>query len=36
MDNIFLAQEAMEWAIHNRRDLALLLLDFENAFDKID
>jgi hypothetical protein len=35
-DNIFLAQKDMEWTIHNRQDLALLLLDFEKAFDKID
>jgi hypothetical protein len=36
VDNIFLAQKAMEWAIHSKQDLALLLLDFEKAFDKID
>jgi hypothetical protein len=36
IDNIFLAQEAMEWAVHNKQDLTLLLLDFERAFDKID
>jgi hypothetical protein len=36
VDNIFLAKENMEWAVHNKHDLVLLLLHFEKAFDKID
>jgi len=36
LDNIFLAQEALEWAVESDQDLILLLLDFEKAFDKIE
>jgi hypothetical protein len=36
LDNIFLAQEAQDWAEESNQDLVLLLLDFENAFDKIE
>jgi hypothetical protein len=36
VDNVFLAQGSMEWAVHSKHDLALLLLDFEKTFDKID
>jgi hypothetical protein len=35
LDNNFLAQKSLEWAIESGRDLILLLLDFEKAFDKI-
>jgi hypothetical protein len=36
LDNIFLAQEALEWVVESNQDLILLLLDFENAFDRIE
>jgi hypothetical protein len=36
IDNIFMAQEALEWAQESEQDLILLLLDFENAFDRIE
>jgi hypothetical protein len=35
-DNVFMAQEALEWAEEDNHDLVLLLLDFEKAFDKIE
>jgi hypothetical protein len=35
-DNVFMAQEALEWAEENNQDLVLLLLDFEKAFDRIE
>jgi hypothetical protein len=35
LDNTFLAQEALEWAVESDQDLVLLLLDFEKAFDSI-
>ncbi len=36
MDNNFLAQESLKWAVENGHDLILLLLDFEKTFDKIE
>ncbi len=33
VENIYLAQEAMSWARKSNQDLALILLDFEKAFD---
>jgi len=36
LDNVFMAQEALEWAEENNQDLVLLLLDFEKAFDRIE
>jgi hypothetical protein len=35
-DNTFLAQEAQDWAEESNQDLALLLLDFEKAFNRIE
>jgi hypothetical protein len=35
LDNVFMAQEALEWAKESEQDLVLLLLDFKKAFDKI-
>lgn len=32
MDNNFLAQESLEWAVENGHDLIMLLLDFEKNF----
>lgn len=36
LDNVYLAQEAFEWAEEDNQDLVLLLLDFEKAFDRIE
>ncbi len=36
LDNVFMAQEALEWAEESDQDLVLLLLDFEKAFDRIE
>jgi len=36
LDNVFMAQEALEWAEEDNQDLVLLLLDFEKAFDRIE
>ncbi len=36
LDNIFLAQEAHDWAEESNQNLVLLLLDFEKAFDRIE
>ena len=36
LDNIFLAFEAIEWALENKQDLSMLLLDFKKAYDKVD
>ncbi len=36
LDNTFLAQEALDWVVESDRDLVLLLLDFEKAFDMIE
>lgn len=35
LDNVFLAFEAIEWALENKQDLSLLLLDFEKAYDRV-
>jgi hypothetical protein len=36
LDNVFMAQEALEWAEENNQDLVLLLLNFKKAFDRIE
>ncbi len=36
LDNVFMAQEVLEWAEEDNQDLVLLLLDFEKAFDRIE
>ncbi len=36
LDNVFMAQEALEWAEESDQDLVLLLLDFKKAFDRIE
>jgi hypothetical protein len=36
LDNNFLAQESLEWAIESDLDLVLLLLNFEKTFDRIE
>jgi hypothetical protein len=36
LDNTFLAQEALDWAIESDQDLVMLLLDFEKTFDRIE
>ncbi len=36
LDNTFLAQEALDWAVESDQDLVMLLLDFEKAFDRIE
>ena len=36
LDNIFLAFETVEWTLENKQDLNMLLLDFEEAYDKVN
>ncbi len=36
LDNAFIAQDSLNWAVESDQDLVLLLLDFEKAFDKIE
>lgn len=36
LDNIFSAEEAMEWAVESGQDLALIFLDYEKAFDMVN
>ena len=36
LDNIFTFLEATEWAQHIGQHLAILLLDFEKAYDRVD
>ena len=36
LDNIFTFSEATEWAQHSGQHLAILLLDFEKAYDRVD
>ena len=36
MDNIVTFYEAIEWANHSAQPLAILLLDFEKAYDRVD
>jgi hypothetical protein len=36
LDNVFMAQEGLNWAEESNQDLVLLLLDFEKAFDRIE
>lgn len=35
LDNVFLAFEAVEWALENNQELSMLLLDFEKAYDRV-
>ena len=35
LDNIFLAFEAIEWALEDNQELTMLLLDFEKAYDRV-
>ena len=35
LKNIFTAQEAMYWALSSQQNLALILLDFEKAYDRV-
>jgi hypothetical protein len=36
LDNTFMAQESLKWAVESNQDLVLLLLDFKKAFDMIE
>ena len=36
LDNVFTFSEATEWAQHSGQHLAVLLLDFEKAYDRVD
>ncbi len=36
LDNVFMAQEGLNWAEESNQDLVFLLLDFEKAFDRIE
>ena len=35
-DNIFSLWEALEWAMQSNQKLAIVLLDFDKAYDKVD
>ena len=35
LDNVFLAFEAIEWALESKQDTIMLLLDFEKAYDRV-
>ena len=35
MDNIFLVFEAIKWALDDKHELTMLLLDFEKAYDRV-
>jgi mannosylglycoprotein endo-beta-mannosidase len=36
LDNTYIAQESLDWAVENNQDLVLLLLDFEKTFDRTE
>jgi hypothetical protein len=36
LDNVFIAQESLNWAEESDQDLVLLLFDFEKAFNRIE
>jgi hypothetical protein len=36
LDNTFLVQDALNWAVESDEDLVMLSLDFEKAFDRIE
>jgi hypothetical protein len=36
IDNVFLAIEAMDWAMETSQPMVMLLLDFEKAYDRIE
>ncbi len=36
LDNVFIAQDSLDWAVESDQELVLLLLDFEKAFDRIE
>ena len=35
-DNVFLAIEAMDWAVETNQPMVMLLLDFEKAYDQVE
>lgn len=36
LDNIFAAEESMQWVVESRQNLVLMLLDYEKAFDRVN
>jgi mannosylglycoprotein endo-beta-mannosidase len=36
LDNDFITQDSLDWAVESDQELVLLLLDFEKAFDRIE
>lgn len=36
LDNIFLAFEAVEWTLETKQGLSMMLLDFEQAYDRVN
>jgi hypothetical protein len=36
LDNVFIAQDSLDWAVESDQELVLLLFDFEKAFDRIE
>ncbi len=36
LDNVFIAQDSLDWAMENDQELVFFLLDFEKTFDRIE
>jgi hypothetical protein len=36
IDNVFLAFEMLDWAAESNQPMAMLLLDFEKAYDRVE
>jgi len=36
LDNVFIAQDSLDWAVESDQELVRLLLDFEKTFDRIE
>jgi len=36
LNNVFIAQDSLDWAVESDQELVLLLLDFEKTFNRIE